>query len=101
MPFWIIIPLAAVVAATFGALLGAPTLRLRGDYLAIVTLAFGEIMPVFFENLAVITFTFAIGGVDHRQRQNVNLTGGRLGITPIDPVTFLGSVQRDLRPGTG
>ena len=36
----------------FGALLGAPTLRLRGDYLAIVTLGFGEIVPVFFKNLA-------------------------------------------------
>ena len=51
---------AALVAATFGALLGAPTLRLRGDYLAIVTLGFGEIVPVFFKNLAAITFSFSI-----------------------------------------
>ena len=43
--------LAAAVAATFGILLGAPTLRLRGDYLAIVTLGFGEIVRIFFRNL--------------------------------------------------
>ena len=45
LPFWIIVPIAILVAGTFGALLGAPTLRLRGDYLAIVTLGFGEILP--------------------------------------------------------
>src|SRR5579883_185264 len=49
--FWLLLPLAAVIAALFGILLGAPTLRLRGDYLAIVTLGFGEIVPVFFLNL--------------------------------------------------
>ena len=80
-----ILPMAVLVAATFGALLGAPTLRLRGDYLAIVTLGFGEIVPVFFKNLAAITFTFTIGGVTLISLQNVNLTGGPLGINPIDP----------------
>jgi branched-chain amino acid transport system permease protein len=45
LPFWVIIFLAVAVAAMFGAALGAPTLRLRGDYLAIVTLGFGEIIP--------------------------------------------------------
>jgi ABC-type branched-subunit amino acid transport system permease subunit len=45
-PFWIMLFIGAAVAATFGLLLGAPTLRLRGDYLAIVTLGFGEIVPV-------------------------------------------------------
>ena len=45
IPFWVIIFLGAAVAALFGAILGAPTLRLRGDYLAIVTLGFGEIIP--------------------------------------------------------
>jgi branched-chain amino acid transport system permease protein len=90
LPIWIIIPLAAIIAATFGALLGAPTLRLRGDYLAIVTLGFGEIVPVFFKNLAAITFTFAIGGVTIVSVQNVNLTGGPLGINPIDAFTILG-----------
>lgn len=46
IPFWIMLPIGAVVAALFGIILGAPTLRLRGDYLAIVTLGFGEIVPV-------------------------------------------------------
>jgi branched-chain amino acid transport system permease protein len=90
LPFWMILPLAVLVAATFGALLGAPTLRLRGDYLAIVTLGFGEIVPVFFKNLAAITFTFSIGGMTLISLQNVNLTGGPLGINPIDPFFVLG-----------
>ena len=46
--------LAFVVAAMFGIILGAPTLRLRGDYLAIVTLAFGEIVPRVFLNLETV-----------------------------------------------
>ena len=85
LPFWMILPLAVLVAATFGALLGAPTLRLRGDYLAIVTLGFGEIVPVFFKNLAAITFVFTIAADRLISLQNVNLTGGPLGINPIDP----------------
>jgi branched-chain amino acid transport system permease protein len=48
---FLLIPVAAVVAAFFGILFGAPTLRLRGDYLAIVTLGFGEIVPKVIENL--------------------------------------------------
>jgi branched-chain amino acid transport system permease protein len=83
LPFWIIVPIAIVIAGTFGALLGAPTLRLRGDYLAIVTLGFGEIVPVVFRNLADVTFHFSLGpltiAADH-----LNLTGGPLGINPID-----------------
>jgi branched-chain amino acid transport system permease protein len=90
LPFWIVLPLAVVVAATFGALLGAPTLRLRGDYLAIVTLGFGEIVPIFFKNLNAITFTFAIGGATIISLENVNLTGGNLGINPIDPFVIFG-----------
>ena len=50
IPFWPMLLIGAAVAATFGLLLGAPTLRLRGDYLAIVTLGFGEIVPVVFNN---------------------------------------------------
>ena len=46
--FWPMLLVGAVVAAVFGILLGAPTLRLRGDYLAIVTLGFGEIVPIVF-----------------------------------------------------
>lgn len=49
--FWVALALSWVVAALFGVILGAPTLRLRGDYLAIVTLAFGEIVPRAFLNL--------------------------------------------------
>src|SRR5438094_7653647 len=48
---WFIVPLAALVAALFGALLGAPTLKLRGDYLAIVSLGFGAIIRIFINNL--------------------------------------------------
>jgi len=50
MPFWIVLFVALFVAASFGVILGAPTLRLRGDYLAIVTLGFGEIVPRVFRN---------------------------------------------------
>jgi branched-chain amino acid transport system permease protein len=50
-PFWVLLPLGALIAAVFGVLLGAPTLRLRGDYLAIVTLGFGEIIRIFMNNL--------------------------------------------------
>lgn len=53
--FWPAMLIAWVVAAIFGVLLGAPTLRLRGDYLAIVTLGFGEIVPAFFTNAQGIT----------------------------------------------
>ncbi|MBV8719880.1 MAG: branched-chain amino acid ABC transporter permease [Chloroflexi bacterium] len=53
--FYVAMALAFLVAATFGIILGAPTLRLRGDYLAIVTLAFGEIVPRSFLNLEGIT----------------------------------------------
>lgn len=49
--FWLMIAVGAVVTALFGLLLGAPTMRLRGDYLAIVTLGFGEIVPQVFQNL--------------------------------------------------
>ncbi|WP_175950968.1 ABC transporter ATP-binding protein [Burkholderia sp. BCC0405] len=70
IPFLIIVPIAMALAATFGILLGAPTLRLRGDYLAIVTLGFGEIVRIFMNNLD----------------RPVNITNGPKGITGIDPV---------------
>jgi branched-chain amino acid transport system permease protein len=85
LPFWILIPLGMLIAGTFGALLGAPTLRLRGDYLAIVTLGFGEIVPVVFKNLSAVTFDL---GPIHLV--NANLTGGNLGINPIDRPSFFG-----------
>ncbi len=52
IPFWVMLFVASAIAAIFGILLGAPTLRLRGDYLAIVTLGFGEIVPQTFLNLS-------------------------------------------------
>ena len=55
IPFWVMLFVASGVAALFGILLGAPTLRLRGDYLAIVTLGFGEIVPQTFLNLSQFT----------------------------------------------
>ncbi|GAB5100836.1 ABC transporter ATP-binding protein [Caballeronia sp. LP006] len=74
VPFLIIAPCAMALAATFGVLLGAPTLRLRGDYLAIVTLGFGEIIRIFMNNLD----------------RPINITNGPKGITGIDPVTVAG-----------
>jgi ABC-type branched-subunit amino acid transport system permease subunit len=63
-PFLIMLLVGALVAATFGVLLGAPTLRLRGDYLAIVTLGFGEIVPIVFLNAEKYTEgTNGIGGI--------------------------------------
>jgi len=55
MNFWLVIWIAAAMAAIWGFMLGAPTLPLRGDYLAIVTLGFGEIVPVIFKNLIDVT----------------------------------------------
>jgi branched-chain amino acid transport system permease protein len=53
--FWLMMPIAAAFAALCGALFGAPTLRLRGDYLAIVTLGFGEIVPIVVRNTPSVT----------------------------------------------
>src|SRR5476649_1430587 len=65
IPFWVMLFVASGVAALFGILLGAPTLRLRGDYLAIVTLGFGEIVPQTFQNLTQWTGgPNGIGGLD-------------------------------------
>ena len=74
LPFWVILPIGAAVAAFFGVLLGAPTLKLRGDYLAIVTLGFGEIVRIVLNNLS----------------RPVNITNGPQGITRIDPFTLDG-----------
>ena len=74
MPIWLIVPVGAALAGLFGMLLGAPTLKLRGDYLAIVTLGFGEIIRVFMNNL------------DHP----VNITNGPKGLDRIDPISIFG-----------
>ncbi len=73
-PIWLVIPLGAGLAALFGILLGAPTLKLRGDYLAIVTLGFGEIIRVFLNNL----------------EDPVNITNGPRGIGQIDAFHVFG-----------
>ncbi|HZY44870.1 MAG TPA: branched-chain amino acid ABC transporter permease, partial [Anaerolineae bacterium] len=104
--FWILIWLAAGMAAVFGLLLGAPTLGLRGDYLAIVTLGFGEIVPVAFQQLIHITIKEPItcsvipaiqilfGGTPSPCPPNLvwldkfNLTYGIQGIAPIIPPTL-------------
>jgi branched-chain amino acid transport system permease protein len=65
LPFWLMMFVGLFVAAAFGAVLGFPTLRLRGDYLAIVTLGFGEIVPQLFLNLDQWTGGInAVGGID-------------------------------------
>jgi branched-chain amino acid transport system permease protein len=53
--FWLMLPVSALIAAFFGVLFGAPTLRLKGDYLAIVTLGFGEIVPIIARNTPSLT----------------------------------------------
>ncbi|HXZ96075.1 MAG TPA: ABC transporter ATP-binding protein [Burkholderiales bacterium] len=72
LPFWVLLPLGAGVSCIFGVLIGAPTLRLRGDYLAIVTLGFGEIIRIFLNNLDA----------------PVNITNGPQGVNNIYPVSF-------------
>jgi ABC-type branched-subunit amino acid transport system permease subunit len=71
IPFWVMLFVASGIAALFGIILGAPTLRLRGDYLAIVTLGFGEIVPQTFLNLS-------------------DWTGGPNGIGSLDQPVFFG-----------
>jgi ABC-type branched-subunit amino acid transport system permease subunit len=80
-PFWPILLVGAAVAAVFGILLGAPTLRLRGDYLAIVTLGFGEIVPVVFRNAD--TFTNGTNGIGGMYRPALPVFGTFLGLNPV------------------
>lgn len=72
-PFWWLLPLGALLAGLFGVLLGAPTLRLRGDYLAIVTLGFGEIVPIVFNNLP---YFGSVGGATATRPDPVSLPFG-------------------------
>jgi branched-chain amino acid transport system permease protein len=79
--FWLVLPIAGLFCAFWGILIGAPTLRLKSDYLALVTLGFGEIIPEVFKN-----------GEDIN---GFNLSNGVKGITPVDnittgPLAFLG-----------
>src|SRR4051794_36633229 len=87
--FWLVLPLGAAFCALWGVLIGAPTLRLKSDYLALVTLGFGEIIPEVFRN-----------GEDIN---GFNLSNGSKGITPIDliptgPLHLLPGVPANLGP---
>jgi len=73
-PIWMVVPLAALLAGLAGVLLGMPVLKLRGDYLAIVTLGFGEIIRVFLNNL----------------EHPVNITNGPRGLDRIDSMNWFG-----------
>ncbi|HKT97563.1 MAG TPA: ABC transporter ATP-binding protein [Paraburkholderia sp.] len=73
-PYWIVVPAAMGLAALAGVLLGAPTLRLRGDYLAIVTLGFGEIVRIFMNNMD----------------RPLNITNGPQGVTGVAPLHIAG-----------
>ncbi|MGE5251984.1 MAG: ABC transporter permease subunit [Bacteroidota bacterium] len=97
--FWLVVWLAAGMAAIWGLILGAPTLPLRGDYLAIVTLGFGEIIPVIFRNLTDVTIheplsCWIIPGIQKLfgasstakcivLAEHLDLTAGEKGINPI------------------
>ena len=91
--YFFVIFIAAAFTAMWGAILGAPTLRLRGDYLAVVTLAFGEIVPRVFE-------------FSRRLRpRNLDISNGRQGITPVDkpwsPIPGLDNIPASTsRPST-
>jgi branched-chain amino acid transport system permease protein len=96
--FWIVLFIAAAIAAVFGLILGAPVIPLRGDYLAIVTLGFGEIVPIVFRNLESVTIVepisrivTAIQGIPEQviclvgcNGVPLNLTNGTRGLNPID-----------------
>ena len=76
IPFWLILPVAPFLAALFGVLLGAPTLRLRGDYLAIVTLGFGEVIRILLNNLDAVT---------NGPRGVINIDPATLDVAHLDP----------------
>ena len=81
---WLVLLVAGLLTMLAGIVIGLPTLRLRGDYLAIVTLGFGEIVPQFVRNAD------SLGGFD--------LTHGTFGISPIDSLGFGASGPRSACP---
>ena len=84
MPIWAVLPLGAGIAAIAGVVLGTPVLKLRGDYLAIVTLGFGEIIRVFMNNM----------------ESPINITNGPRGLSQIDSLKFFGlDLGKTLRIG--
>jgi branched-chain amino acid transport system permease protein len=89
LPTWLTLIIVTIVSALFGLLLGLPSLRLIGDYLAIVTLGFGQ---VFFQLMTSLTRVRLPGLEDP-----VDLTRGPNGIPNLDPLSFLGFVAQDIR----
>src|SRR5260221_7491261 len=86
--FWLMLPLSALIAAFFGILFGAPTLRLKGDYLAIVTLGFGEIVPIVARNTPYLTNgSMGLNGV-----APPNLFGYHFGVDSL-PYYYVGLVM--------
>jgi branched-chain amino acid transport system permease protein len=82
LPSWLSIPLVVVLAALFGLLLGLPSLRLSGDYLAIVTLGFGQIFVLLANSMDKVSLPWS--------EEPLNLTGGANGITDLDPIHLFG-----------
>lgn len=108
MNFWLVIWIAAAMGSVFGIILGAPTLPLRGDYLAIVTLGFGEIVPVLFRNLIDVTVKepltcWILPSIFKVQTscitffEHADLTAGEKGINPIGrpALPFIGEFTSD------
>src|SRR5262249_37014971 len=91
--FWAVIWVSAMVSACLGLVIGAPTIRVRGDYLAIITLAFGEIIPVAIRNMGDVTIEIA----GWRPIEKLNLTGGENGVNPVGR-PFLPGVHFDTDP---
>src|SRR5437763_620479 len=81
---WLLLILAGVLTSFLGVLIGLPTLRLRGDYLAIVTLGFGEILPQIARN------------GDNLFNTGFNLTNGPQGVTSMDPIGFGSWIHRNV-----
>lgn len=84
--FWLVLWISVAVCALFGVIIGSPTLRLRGDYLAIVTLAFGEIVPISIRNLWHVDLRIG----DWVLVENFNLTNGPQGLNPVGRPTLFG-----------
>ncbi len=89
LSFWVIIILAGIIAAVAGVIIGWPTLRLRGDYLAIVTLGFGEIIPDVFRNGDAMPVPQGFQGAPpFLEFERENLTNGVRGVTQLDRPGF-------------
>ena len=99
MSFWVVVILAGIVAGIAGIIIGWPTLRLRGDYLAIVTLGFGEIIPDVFRNGDAMPLPDGVkGSIPFVDFSGHNLTNGVRGVTQLDRPGF-GETANDATGG--